>query len=97
MSKKFLSILVAIAFLCAVMFSAIYISDNMHHHCTGQEDCPICMEIRIAEAFLATIKYAPVIIAVLFCIRLVAETFTGATHQADIQETLVTLKVLLLD
>jgi len=97
MSKKFLSILVAIAFLSAVIFSAIYISDNMHHHCTGQDDCPICMEIRIAETFLATIKYTPVIIAALFCIKLMAEAFAGATHQADMQETLVTLKVLLLD
>ena len=97
MSKKLLSILLAVAFLCAVMFSAIYISDNMHHRCTGQDDCPICMEIQLAEAFLTSVKYTPVIIAMLLCIRLMNVTQTFVMSHEDAQETLVTLKVLMLD
>ncbi len=97
MSKKVLSTFVAITFLFAVMFSAIYISDNVHHHCTGQSDCPICLEIHLAEAFLSTIKYTPVIITALFCIKYMAETFTSITPREDMMDTLVTLKVLLLD
>ncbi|SEW44875.1 hypothetical protein SAMN05421659_12335 [[Clostridium] fimetarium] len=45
--KKTLCIILAILIISLLMFSQIYISNHIHHQCSG-ENCPICNQIDFA-------------------------------------------------
>ncbi len=61
-TKRIVAWVALIATLFVVLFSAVYISENMAHHCDG-EDCPICETLHQCTNIIKTIGSAVVIVA----------------------------------
>lgn len=94
--KRIMSWILIVFFVTGVLFSYGYIARNVEHDCTGQE-CPICMHLQQAAQFLSNIKTmstTPVLLAFLSVFTLGAVLVYTHEYCTD---TLVSLKVELLN
>ena len=56
------ALLTVTAFFCvAVLFSGAFIAPHLDHNCTGDAECPVCIQIQGAQNFLKHIKNALII------------------------------------
>ncbi|AOZ97622.1 hypothetical protein [Butyrivibrio hungatei] len=80
--------------LIGMLFSHIYIANEYHHDCTGEE-CPICQCIAECEAFIEQISTGVIlfiaIAAVIFAVSKTVQSFKGDF----LSNTLVSFKVRL--
>ena len=80
--------------LIGMLFSHIYIANEYHHDCTGEE-CPICQCIAECEAFVNQISTGVIlfiaIAAVIFAVSKTVQSFKGDF----LSNTLVSFKVRL--
>jgi hypothetical protein len=52
-------LLILTAFFClAALFSSLFIYTHLDHDCTGDAECPVCIQIQGAHTFLRHIKTA---------------------------------------
>lgn len=95
-TKKAAILLTVLFFVLSFSLSFYYIADNAHHHCSG-EDCPVCAEIDIAVHLLTSVKYVPILSACLAVLYVFTcwVCFLSDFERKD--DTLITLKVELLD
>ncbi len=93
---KVIACIVAIIMLLSIMFSSFFIAEHLHHECTG-EDCPICAELHIAEGLVSTIKIVPFFAVALFAKLFMISTIKENYQKRDKTDTLISLKVELLD
>ncbi len=95
--KRILALVMAFMLTFGLCLSYAYIVKNVHHeHCTECE-CPVCMEIREAVSFIASFRFlpVPVFVFVLFCTVALSERCR--IGNAVFSDTLVSLKVELLN
>lgn len=55
--KKIAAILLAVAVLLVVLYSALFIAAETNHDCTG-ENCPICYQINVCQNALKNLSSA---------------------------------------
>lgn len=95
-TEKVIALILIIAFLSGTLFSEEYIIQNTHHDCYG-EHCQICVLIKEAVQFISGIKIIPLL---SFCMAVLCVFTLGAAamkKHVSIKNTLITLKVELLD
>lgn len=96
MKRKALAWIVTLFLFLSFTFSFGYIADNMHHHCSG-EDCQVCAQIDVAVHLLSSVKYVPILSACLALLCVFTQYVFSAFHFEAEDDTLITLKVELLD
>ena len=72
------------------------LSNNMHHDCTG-EHCEICLEIEMAEQLISGIKTLFTLSFGMAVLCVFAHIFTKTKEEICVKNTLISLKVELLD
>lgn len=98
MSKKSraAAMLLAIAVLFVMLFSACYIAAESDHDCTG-EDCPICWQISLCESTLKSFGLALLLVIFAAFIGFFTLSLPSLRDRSAVQPTLVSLKVKLSD
>ncbi len=95
--KNGVAALAMAAIICVtILFSYIFIVENVHHNCSGDE-CSVCMEIEMAIQTISNLKvilFVPFVMALL-CVF--TQTCTMFKISNCTKDTLITLKVELLN
>ena len=91
-----LALLAAMFLLVDVLAAGQCIADRLHHSCTG-ENCPVCHEMEAAEAFLQMVRFVPMAAALLAAASAVLPALPHYAEEIFRAETLISLKVELLD
>lgn len=94
--QKMAAVILAVMLLGTILFSYLFIMENAHHDCTGS-DCPICMEMEAAMQTISGIKMLPVLPLILAVLCVFTQTCTEAAESNRGRDTLITLKVELLN
>lgn len=94
--KKILAVLLVAFMLTGILFSYKFIIDNVHHDCTG-ENCPICLQIEEAVSFIQSIKYVPILSFLMAVLFLFTKREAHETKHIYVRNTLISLKVELLN
>lgn len=94
--KKTLAIMMSILLIVMVIFSYHYVVSNAHHDCSGEE-CPICIQMEAAVAFVSGIKFIPTLsfFGIVLCVFL--HRFTPIEKVYGVTNTLVKMKVEFLN
>lgn len=86
-----------IAFLAfGILFSYDYIIENAHHDCSGA-DCSVCTQIREAVQFISGIRFVPVRSFMMAFFYVSALGIASVKNHIGVKNTLITLKVELLN
>ncbi len=95
-SGKIMVSCMAIFLLLALFYSHVFISTHIHHDCSG-EGCPVCAEIRIAEAIVQQIGSA--LHTVMYLVAFVSITIGSISiaNQVTLFHTPVEMKVRMND
>lgn len=94
--KKLSSILMACVLLVVLIGSYTFIAGHMRHDCIG-EDCPICAELEMAENTIMNLGTILAFVAVVLLLCASAQEFTQVYHIFLRKDTLIRLKVELLN
>ena len=94
--KRIISLVVAVAVIFVMLYSALYIAAESNHDCVG-ENCPICYQISVCENTLKNLSLA--VCAVAFAAAFTYTLCRSISACADVTPsyTLVSLKVKLTD
>ena len=95
-SNKVIAIIITIYLFTTLLFSYLFIVENAHHVCTG-EDCPICMEIEVAIHTIYSFKALPILPLILAVLCVFTHICMVIIEYDCTKYTLITLKVELLD
>ena len=95
-SNKVIAIIITIYLFTTLLFSYLFIVENAHHVCTG-EDCPICMEIEAAIHTIYSFKASPILPLILAVLCVFTHICMVIIECDCTKYTLITLKVELLD
>jgi hypothetical protein len=96
MKRKAIAIVLTVLMLIGILFSYHFIIEEAHHKCMGKQ-CPICAQIDDSIQFIMSIKFVPIlpfIVAVLF---MFAKWVAHKAKYICVNDTLISLKVELLD
>ena len=94
--KRIISLIVAVAVIFVMLYSALFIVSHAEHDCVG-ENCPICYQISVCENTLKNLSLA--VCAVAFAAAFTYTLCRSISACADVTPsyTLVSLKVKLTD
>lgn len=94
--NRVFSIICTLALLICLIFSYEYIVSNTQHNCSGK-DCTVCIQLEAAVHFISSIKILPILsfIAIVLCVF--TRIYTVAERSVCVKNTLVLLKVELLN
>ncbi|SET31196.1 hypothetical protein [[Clostridium] polysaccharolyticum] len=95
-NRQFLAGIAAIILLLGILFSFYYISSHAQHHCTDG-DCAVCIGVQQASRLLNNLKIIPILSFVVAVLSVFTLERGSVSHFAKRKETLITLKVELLD
>lgn len=94
--RKAIAIVLVVFILLGVWFSYNFIIEEAHHKCTGQ-NCPICLQIDEAIQFISLIKFVPILPLIMVVLCIFAKWVAYETRHICVNDTLISLKVELLD
>ncbi|MDO5519525.1 MAG: hypothetical protein Q4G58_03415 [bacterium] len=95
--KRYIAILACVLVLLMPFLSENYIVKNKKHHCPRRE-CPICMELQMAEYLMEGFKTLLPILAAGLLLGIVSFVVISRVHHYHRTPiTLITLKVELLN
>ena len=94
--NRAIAVTITILLLSSVLFSYLFIVENAHHVCTG-EDCHICMEIETAIHTIYSIKALPILPLILAVLCVFTHICMVIIECDCTKYTLITLKVEFLD
>lgn len=94
--KRIVSLVVAVAVIFVMLYSALYIAAETDHDCVG-ENCPICYQINACQNTLKNLSLA--VCAAVFAAAFTYTLCRSISACADVTPsyTLVSLKVKLTD
>lgn len=95
-NKKVIAILLAAFMLISILFSYHFIIENAHHDCTG-EKCSICLQLEEAAQFISSIKFVSILSFTMAVLCIFTKWVAHETKDICVNNTLVSLKVKLLD
>ena len=90
---RFSAILLCFFLSAATLFSEYYIAEETNHHCTGTEDCPICLILRICHEFLSILSFGIAAAAAVPVFLRLNIRPQHCVHQTVIKQTPVSLKI----
>lgn len=94
--KRILSIWLSIMLIMGILFSYDYLSENTHHDCLGKE-CHVCAGLVTASKIVSGMKALSALLfsAAVFGIHI--RKFLFVERSKALKNTLITLKVELLN
>lgn len=95
-TKKLFAVWMACVILFILLGSNTFIACHMNHVCIGKE-CPVCEELQMAQNTITNLGAIIVYVAVALFLCAFAQTFAQVYHTILRKNTLVRLKVELLD
>lgn len=95
-NHKVVALLLAAILLFSVLFSYEFIPSHTHHDCCGDE-CPICRVLDVATHTIAGLKAVVVFVAVSLALCTFVQSLEDNSYSFDKTNTLISLKVELLD
>lgn len=93
---KITALILCALFCFVVFFSIAFVALEADHDCAG-EDCPVCAEMAVCAAFIQTVATVAFVAALRPLLHFVAGRTTNRYASSDYSDTLVSLKVLLLN
>ncbi|MCR5527360.1 MAG: hypothetical protein K6F39_08290 [Lachnospiraceae bacterium] len=94
--NRLIAVLLSAFLLITIMMSYQLLIHDANHKCSGK-DCPICREMENAADFINTIKAVPVAAAVIVLFMSFGDNGDSALFSRKFSNTLVSLKVELLN
>lgn len=94
--NKLIAVVITLVILSGILFSYEYIAGHTLHDCPGK-DCMICGQLEEAAQFISGIKYNPVLLFLMALFVMSAKICTIIKKHILVKNTLVTLKVELLN
>lgn len=91
---KSFAIILGTVLLFGMLFSAFFITTELHHDCSG-EDCPICQMIAVCENFVSNLGTGLIFLAVALLLVLNNSYLSIDSGASFIAPTLVRQKVRL--
>ncbi|NLL80395.1 MAG: hypothetical protein GX234_11560 [Clostridiales bacterium] len=95
-NKKLFAVMLAAILWMTLTLSFIFIIQNAHHHCSGDE-CPICVEIEAAINTISGFKAVPVSALAIAVLCVFTQLCAETGESVCVKNTLITLKVELLN
>lgn len=95
-TTKIFAFILAVMLFTGIFCSVGFLAENAHHRCIG-EDCPICAQIGEAVHFLSSMKMVSVLSFFMAVLCVFARRGMRAGQHWQAKDTLVTLKVELLN
>lgn len=96
MKKNNIAIGMAIILAITIILSYIFVIHCMHHECTGTE-CQICLQLEQVKEFVAGLRVLSGLAVIPWTINKLVRTYSGEHGISRVKNTLVLLKVELLD
>lgn len=94
--KRIISLVVAVAVLFVMLYSALFIAAEADHDCVG-ENCQICYQISVCENTLKNLSLAVCAVAFVAAFTYTLCRSISACAEVALRYTLVSLKVKLTD
>lgn len=94
--NKVFSLFVCLLLCAAIMFSYIFVSLEAHHDCI-EEHCQICVVLHKCESIIRDITCTGIILALSIYIFLYSDRISNFSFKLNKADTLVSLKVMLLN
>ena len=94
--RGFFAIAIAAVILATVLFSYAFLAENVHHDCTG-ETCGICLEMAMAAQTILGHKMISTMPLILAFLCVFTHICAVVTKSDCVRDTLITLKVELLN
>ncbi|KAA6336155.1 hypothetical protein EZS27_015680 [termite gut metagenome] len=75
--KRVIFLAFTVCFCLAALFSGSFISAHLDHDCTGNENCPECIQIQGAQNLLEQLKTALISVLLTISFGLLAHSTAG--------------------
>lgn len=94
--NKILAIFLTVIILVSILHAHNFIIRNAHHTCTG-ENCPICLEMEQALQVISNFKFISILSVIMTILFTVMQSWVPQKVNTFYKETLISLKVELLN
>lgn len=94
--NRIFSIICILVLLICLIFSYEYVVSNAEHDCSGK-DCSVCIQLETAVHFISSIKTIPVLSSILIALCVFTQAYAIPGKSICIKNTLISLKVELLN
>lgn len=95
--KRILAVVLAVFILSVLFLSYGYIIENTNHDCTHDEHCPICLQLKSSVQLISTFKFIPALSFFITLLCVLTQLYVKFKPSFCIKNTLITLKVELLN
>lgn len=92
-SNRILALVAITATVLVMLFSTVFISEHVSHHCDDEAHCPICLVLEQCESNIKSIGAGLVVAAVVYVIAFAMKDIAGFIQSQPVQASLVSQKV----
>jgi hypothetical protein len=92
-SNRILALVAIAATVLVMLFSTVFISEHVSHHCDDEAHCPICLVLEQCESNIKSIGAGLVVAAVVYVIAFAMKDIAGFIQSQPVQASLVSQKV----
>ena len=92
-SNRILALVAIAATVLVMLFSTVFISEHVSHHCDDEAHCPICLVLEQCESNIKSIGAGLVVAAVVYVIAFAMKDIEGFIQSQPVQASLVSQKV----
>ncbi len=92
-SNRILALVAIAATVLVMLFSTVFISEHVSHHCDDEAHCPICLVLEQCESNIKSIGAGLVVAAVVYVIAFTMKDIAGFIQSQPVQASLVSQKV----
>ena len=94
--NRVISMLLVVTVLFVMLFSASYMAVKANHDCIG-EGCTVCHQMDLCKNFQKNLAAALLLAAIVGLLSFALICCVSLGHKTKVQDTLITLKVELLN
>ncbi|MBQ5425650.1 MAG: hypothetical protein IIU31_00600 [Pseudobutyrivibrio sp.] len=92
-SNRILALVAIAATVLVMLFSTVFISEHVSHHCDDEAHCPICLVLEQCESNIKSIGAGLIVAAVVYVIAFAMKDIAGFIQSQPVQASLVSQKV----
>jgi hypothetical protein len=92
-NNRILALVAIAATVLVMLFSTVFISEHVSHHCDDEAHCPICLVLEQCESNIKSIGAGLIIAAVVYVIAFAMKDIAGFIQSQPVQASLVSQKV----
>ena len=92
-SNRILALVAIAATVLVMLFSTVFISEHVSHHCDDEAHCPICLVLEQCESNIKSIGAGLIVAAVVYVIAFAMKDIADFIQSQPVQASLVSQKV----